>query len=181
MKSQCIDAVDNGINQYVSNSPPLYVNNTHVSARVGRLNPDWTEESSEEKENIQFHAAMELIGGEFVEVFKETEPLISFSAGSWDLTLLFPTLEQCVKYYAKSWLPARSIVEESLQERKDVHESGEIIKLKSFCPVSWSSKVPTVSVNKLNCNAAGAVEGAFVGARGRTLCWSITEVHALWG
>lgn len=64
---QAIDAIDNGVNQYVSDLPPLYVNNTHVSARVGKLNPDWTEEATEEKENERFQKAMELIGGEFLE------------------------------------------------------------------------------------------------------------------
>lgn len=36
---ESVDAIDNGVNQYVSDSPPLYVNNTTLSARVGSLNP----------------------------------------------------------------------------------------------------------------------------------------------
>lgn len=34
------------MNQWDSDAPPKYVNNTHLSARVGRLNPDWNEDSS---------------------------------------------------------------------------------------------------------------------------------------
>lgn len=39
----------------------------------------------------------------------------------------------------KSWLPARSIVIECLASRFDVDPSGEIMVLKTFCPVSGSS------------------------------------------
>ena len=38
---------------------------------------------------------------------------------------------------AKSWLPARSLVLADLQSRKEVHPSGEIMKLTSYCP--WKS------------------------------------------
>jgi hypothetical protein len=45
------------------------VNNTHLSSRVGRLNPDWTDpDQSPEKENVAFQQAMMLAGGEFMEV-----------------------------------------------------------------------------------------------------------------
>lgn len=44
-------------------------------------------------------------------------------------------LLQSLSYYAKSWLPARSIVAESLAARMEAHESGEIMILKQFCPV----------------------------------------------
>ncbi|KAK1389495.1 hypothetical protein POM88_017673 [Heracleum sosnowskyi] len=32
------DAVDNGINQYGTDQPPKYVNNTHLSLRAGKFN-----------------------------------------------------------------------------------------------------------------------------------------------
>ena len=67
---QGLDAIDNGINQYDTDQPPKYVNNTHLSSRVGRLNPDWTDpDQSPEKENAAFQQAMMLAGSEFVEVF----------------------------------------------------------------------------------------------------------------
>ena len=66
---QAIDAIDNGINQYVSDQPPKYVNNTGLSSRVGRLNLDWLEpDQTAENENHAFQRAMELAGGEFMEV-----------------------------------------------------------------------------------------------------------------
>lgn len=41
---EAIDAIDNGINQWDSSDPPKYVNTTHLSARVGNLNPRWNED-----------------------------------------------------------------------------------------------------------------------------------------
>nr|CAB3450714.1 unnamed protein product [Digitaria exilis] len=65
---EALDAIDNGINQYDTDQPPKYVNNTHLSSRVGRLNPDWTDpDQSPEKENAAFQQAMLLAGGEFME------------------------------------------------------------------------------------------------------------------
>ena len=43
---------------------------------------------------------------------------------------------QNVRFHVKSWLPARSIVAECLEARKDIHPSGEIMALNIFCPVS---------------------------------------------
>eukprot|EP01125_Pyxidicula_operculata_P003751 TRINITY_DN1502_c0_g1_i2.p1 TRINITY_DN1502_c0_g1~~TRINITY_DN1502_c0_g1_i2.p1 ORF type:complete len:141 (+),score=36.02 TRINITY_DN1502_c0_g1_i2:246-668(+) len=39
--------------------------------------------------------------------------------------------------YTKSWLPARSIVEQAVKEANTVDSSGEIIVLPRFCP--WKS------------------------------------------
>lgn len=39
-------AAGSGVNQWESDAPPKYVNNSHLSARVGQLNPDWNEDSS---------------------------------------------------------------------------------------------------------------------------------------
>ncbi|GMH26737.1 hypothetical protein Nepgr_028580 [Nepenthes gracilis] len=105
---EAIDAIDNGINQYDTEQPPRYVNNTHLSARVGRLNLDWMDaDQSAEKENEAFQRAMNLAGSEFLD---------------------------SVRFHAKSWLPARSIVMDCLSARKDVDPSGEIIVLTRFCP-----------------------------------------------
>ncbi|KAG5249490.1 UPF0160 protein [Salix suchowensis] len=89
--------------------PPKYVNNTHLSSRVGKFNLDWTDpDQSPKKENEAFERAMALAGSEFL-----------------DCSL------SC-----KSWLPARSIVMECLATRFDADPSGEIMVLKTFCPVS---------------------------------------------
>uniref|UniRef100_A0ACD5ZIR5 Uncharacterized protein n=1 Tax=Avena sativa TaxID=4498 RepID=A0ACD5ZIR5_AVESA len=105
---EALDAIDNGINQYDTEQPPKYVNNTHLSSRVGRLNPDWTDpDQSPEKENAAFQQAMVLAGSEFME---------------------------SVRFHVKSWLPARSIVMECLLSRENVDPSGEIMVLDRFCP-----------------------------------------------
>ncbi|KAF6136214.1 hypothetical protein GIB67_036892 [Kingdonia uniflora] len=105
---EAIDAVDNGVNRYDTDLPPRYVNNTHLSSRVGRLNLDWMEaDQSSERENEAFQRAMALAGGEFLEN---------------------------VRFHAKSWLPARSIVLECLEARRDVDPNGEIMTLNRFCP-----------------------------------------------
>ncbi|KAL6959796.1 hypothetical protein U1Q18_039950 [Sarracenia purpurea var. burkii] len=105
---EAIDAVDNGINQYVTDQPPRYVNNTHLSSRVGRLNLDWTDpDQSPEKENEAFQRAMALTGSEFLDT---------------------------VRFHAKSWLPARSIVMECLAARQEIDPSREIMVLDRFCP-----------------------------------------------
>ncbi|XP_047267946.1 MYG1 exonuclease isoform X2 [Capsicum annuum] len=65
---EAIDAIDNGINQYDTDQPPRYVNNTHLSSRVGKLNLDWTEpDQSSERENEAFQRAMDLAGSEFLD------------------------------------------------------------------------------------------------------------------
>ncbi|XP_024017577.1 UPF0160 protein isoform X1 [Morus notabilis] len=105
---EAIDAVDNGINQYDIDKPPRYVNNTHLSSRVGRFNLDWTDpDQSSEKENEAFQRAMALAGSEFLD---------------------------SLRFHAKSWLPARSIVMECLSARWDIDPSGEIMVLNRFCP-----------------------------------------------
>uniref|UniRef100_M4E9J8 Uncharacterized protein n=2 Tax=Brassica campestris TaxID=3711 RepID=M4E9J8_BRACM len=105
---EAIDAVDNGINQYDTDKPPRYVNNTHLSSRVGRLNLDWIDpDQSQEKENEAFQLAMALAGEEFL---------------------------QSVRFHVRSWLPARSIVMQCLEERFKTDSSGEIMVLKQFCP-----------------------------------------------
>ncbi|KAI9080431.1 hypothetical protein K1719_037545 [Acacia pycnantha] len=105
---EAIDAIDNGINQYDTDQPPKYVNNTHLSSRAGRFNLDWTDpDQSQEKENEAFQRAMALAGSEFLD---------------------------SVRFHAKSWLPARSIVMETLEARHAVDPSGEILVLTKFCP-----------------------------------------------
>lgn len=66
---QAIDGVDNGINLYETDKLPRYANDTHLSARVGRLNPDWMDEQTPEAEEEAFRKAMSLTGSEFLEVY----------------------------------------------------------------------------------------------------------------
>ncbi|KAL9676546.1 hypothetical protein QQ045_004760 [Rhodiola kirilowii] len=106
---EAVDAIDNGINQYDTDQPPRYVNNTGLSSRVGRLNLDWNDpDQSAEKENEAFQGAMFLAGKEFLE---------------------------SVQFHARSWLPARSIVKECLEARGNIDSSGQIMLLTRSCPL----------------------------------------------
>ncbi|XP_065863122.1 uncharacterized protein [Euphorbia lathyris] len=106
---EAVDAIDNGTNQYDTDQPPRYLNNTSLSHRVGRLNLDWLDsDQSSERENEAFRHAMELAGNEFLE---------------------------SIFFHANSWLPARSIVRECLASRKSIDCSGEIVKLSISCAV----------------------------------------------
>ncbi|XP_028099547.1 UPF0160 protein MYG1, mitochondrial-like isoform X6 [Camellia sinensis] len=65
---EAVDAIDNGTNQYDTDQPPRYVNNTNLSSRVGRLNLDWVDlDQSLERENEAFQHALTLTGSEFLE------------------------------------------------------------------------------------------------------------------
>ena len=84
-----MDGIDNGVNQWESDKPAKYTDNTGLSARVGKLNPAWNEDNAPAVQLAQFHKAMALAGGEFMDA---------------------------VKYYGLSWLPARQYVEQALGE-----------------------------------------------------------------
>ncbi len=109
---EAVDAIDNGVNQYASKDPPLYINNTTLSARVGALNPRWNEESSDAVLDASFAKAVLLTGGEFLEA---------------------------VQYVYKHWLPAKHIVRAAVQARHAVDASGCIIKLSQAAP--WKVRV----------------------------------------
>lgn len=105
---EAIDAVDNGVNQWDGDAPPKYVNDTHLSARVGRLNPDWNAADQSEAELYRrFLQAVELAGSEFDGALRRT---------------------------AQIWLPARQLVLADLSSRKDVDPSGAVVALSTFCP-----------------------------------------------
>ncbi|KAL1553144.1 MYG1 protein-like isoform X2 [Salvia divinorum] len=105
---KAVDAIDNGISQYNTTQLPRFVNNTSLSLRVERLNPDGIcPNQSLAKEDESFQQAMKVAGNEFLE---------------------------CINFHAKSWLPARSIVINSLLARKSIDSSGEIIMLTNSVP-----------------------------------------------
>lgn len=99
-----LDAIDNGVS--VADAPRYRIV-TGLGARVGRLNPSWQEPSSPDIENSRFREAVSLAAQELCAV---------------------------ICGYCTGWLPARVIVEEGLAKRKEVHPSGEIMKLPRFCP-----------------------------------------------
>ena len=48
-------------------------------------------------------------------------------------------------FYGMSWLPARSIVVEALEKRKDLDSKGRILHLPQFCP--WKVRDPFSSLS----------------------------------
>lgn len=101
-----LDAVDNGVPMF-ENGEPKYHISTHLSARVGQLNTPWYEESTPEKSYQGFTKAMAMVGAE-----------------------LYDKIFHC----ALSWWPARDIVQQAIENRYQVHPSGLILDLASFCP-----------------------------------------------
>lgn len=101
---QEIDGIDNGVPQHPDE--PLYRITTNLSSRVGNFNAVW---NSKEDYDVtqQFEKAKKMVGEEFVDR---------------------------VLYYATVWWPARSIVEDAIQKRFEVHSSGEILELTQSCP-----------------------------------------------
>lgn len=67
---EAVDGIDNGVNAWESDKPARYVDNTGLSARVGKLNPAWNEESTPPVQLTQFHKGMALAGGEFMDAVK---------------------------------------------------------------------------------------------------------------
>mmetsp|Transcript_12679 Transcript_12679/g.22591 ORF Transcript_12679/g.22591 Transcript_12679/m.22591 type:complete len:365 (-) Transcript_12679:3-1097(-) len=98
-----IDGIDNGIDPYTGERN--YNVSSHLSARVGQLNPAWNEDHSSEMAN--FGQAVTLTTTEFV---------------------------QCVAGLYTVWLPAREVVEKAVRSRKEVDPSGELIQLEMPCP-----------------------------------------------
>lgn len=102
---QEIDAIDNGVPQF--DGEPHYQVTTHLSNRVKTFNPDWMDEKTPQEVDKAFEEAVKYVGSEFVDK---------------------------IKYFANSWLPARSIVEDAVQNRYNIHDTGCIIELEKFCP-----------------------------------------------
>ncbi|XP_068155942.1 MYG1 protein C27H6.8 [Drosophila tropicalis] len=99
-----LDAIDNGVPMF-EGGEPRYKISTHISARIGRLNPSWQDKDVDIEQ--RFKHAMEVAGKEFVQ----------------------DVLEVCC-----SWLAARDYVREALENAKTVYPSGEILLLSTFCP-----------------------------------------------
>jgi len=101
---EAIDGIDNGIPLYApSAGSPAYSSKTDLSSRVGYLNPKWNEtlpSNAEEREADgmkRFEKASQMAGGEFFDRVDDT----------W-----------------QAWLPARKIIEQALQGRKQA-EGGD--------------------------------------------------------
>jgi len=102
---QELDGIDNGVPQF--DGEPRYRINSHLSNRVKNFNPCWTEDKTPTEVDALFHEAKEYVGKEF---------------------------KDKVEYFGSAWLPARKIVEKAVEDRKNLHPSGDIIELARFCP-----------------------------------------------
>ena len=60
-----LDAIDNGIPMYAEGHPRYRIN-THLSARVHKLNPEWNATGESSVDDL-FKQAMDLVGNEFTE------------------------------------------------------------------------------------------------------------------
>lgn len=96
---EAIDGIDNGIPLFPpSAGKAAYASKTDLSSRVGYLNPAWNEEvpsdpAEREADSMRrFERASSMAGGEFFDR---------------------------VDYAWRAWLPARSIIEKALKQRKD--------------------------------------------------------------
>ncbi|KAL7728351.1 hypothetical protein ACLKA6_007445 [Drosophila palustris] len=99
-----LDAIDNGVPMF-EGGEPRYKISTHLSARIGKLNPSWQDSNSDTDQ--RFHKAMDIAGKELVENVIEV---------------------------ACSWIAARDHVRRALEQAKTIHSSGEILLLDTFCP-----------------------------------------------
>uniref|UniRef100_A0A6P7FM67 UPF0160 protein n=1 Tax=Diabrotica virgifera virgifera TaxID=50390 RepID=A0A6P7FM67_DIAVI len=100
-----LDAIDNGVPMFTEGKPKYRIN-THLSARIHRLNPEWNSPNPVPS-NETFFKAMELVGTEFNERVIDS---------------------------ATVWWPAREIVKKSIESRNQVHENGQIVLLNERCP-----------------------------------------------
>ena len=101
---QEVDAIDNGVPMF--DGEPKYRINTNLSARVGHLNPPWNTEKTADVDKL-FTNAMDLVGNEFLDR---------------------------IHYFTQSFWPARKIIVNAVENRFNVHKSGEIIELSTSCP-----------------------------------------------
>lgn len=101
---QEIDAIDNGIP--MTDEEPRYKIRTNLSNRVGRLNPEWNSKQETNSDDI-FKVAMQLVSEEFL---------------------------YTVNYFISVWLPARDYVKSAIENRFEVHSSGQILEFTERFP-----------------------------------------------
>lgn len=104
---QEIDGIDNGIPMF--DGEPLYTITSHLGARVSRFNSKWNETSTVD-DMTRFENAMAIALEEF---------------------------EDRIDYFSTAWWPARVLVQDAVEDRFSVHESGKVFELKQPCP--WKS------------------------------------------
>merc|ERR1712188_160399 len=114
-----LDAVDNGISQYDPSLEANYEVTTSLPSRVDLLNPYWNDPTDDGDVQTRFMRAVEMCGLDFT---------------------------SRLRMYHRAWLPARRIVDESLEGRFALHESGRIMLLESRCP--WGEHLSQLEMER---------------------------------
>ncbi|SCV03923.1 LAMI_0H12024g1_1 [Lachancea mirantina] len=108
---EALDANDNGISNFDAEElqvkPKFNDKNITIPSIVSHMNPNWNADSSDAAFDEGFFRASSFIGG----VFKDL-----------------------VRGYGESWLPAKALVRNAVENRFSVDKSGKIIQLTQFCP-----------------------------------------------
>ncbi|KAJ8711903.1 hypothetical protein PYW08_008857 [Mythimna loreyi] len=99
-----IDAIDNGVP--IASEEPRYKIRTNLSSRVARLNPEWNSKQIVNLDEI-FEKAMALVSEEF---------------------------KYSINYFISVWFPAREYVRSSLDNRFEIHKSGQILEFTERFP-----------------------------------------------
>jgi uncharacterized UPF0160 family protein len=126
---EAVDAVDNGISQYITDQPPRYDSGTSLGSRVGRLNAEWNEPNSPEIQDENFEKAVVIAGAEF---------------------------DDCVERIAKSWLPARAIVLRAMNARQSDDDLGRILVLREWAP--WKDHLFTIEAEETASGSSRPVQ-----------------------
>ncbi|KAL1922491.1 uncharacterized protein VTP21DRAFT_10030 [Calcarisporiella thermophila] len=104
---EAIDGNDNGILQYPAEIEPKYKESTSLPARVGSLNPWWNQTSTDSEVNKRFEKAVLLAGTELIDR---------------------------IQFLGHAWIPARDLVVKAVENRFELDQSGQVIKLEKACP-----------------------------------------------
>lgn len=131
---EAIDGIDNGVDVALG-QPKAYRVSTDLSSRVGRLFPAWNEPQGSALVNECFRDALLLTGAEVL--------------GK-------------VTSLAKSWWPARSVVEQAMDARNAVDPSGHVMVLESG-GLPWQTHVFDIEAER------AAAAGGGGGDQGRLL------------
>lgn len=124
---EALDANDNGINNYGADVERKFNDrNLTLPSLVSQLNPRWNSNPQDKDYDEAFETASTLMGTAFMNLLRG---------------------------YGEGWLPARTVVERAFKLRHDVHPSGEIIVLETFCP--WKEHL--YSIEKEN-SAQGQIK-----------------------
>lgn len=107
---ETFDAVDNGVERCsLKECCSRYAKPHDIFAMVSDLNPEWNEQVSEEQVLARFMEAVELCGKAF---------------------------DACLRYYCKSWLPARNVVKQSILKSlaNPRLAAAQTLHLEQVCP-----------------------------------------------